>query len=365
MYDLSSRAILAALARSIGYVDRFWSWWSRELLSCVPSSVVRFFHSHPSGLFLRPNGDQFVVSGPDTGDVDCELDISLRSDIDTLMGRARRADEMVLLLPASQVLRRIIELPMAARSDLATAIPFMIERNTPFREGAARYTYRNLGLSNKQTLSVELAVIARSTVEAWEAKLSALPVGLTAIRVEGDDTSPALKFGGQLSRGATKWMRDPSRLMFLGAACILLLGPWMMDAAVRGAIDNRQSTLALASAPVAEALKIQEEFQSASASVNVFHKKVQQPPAIQLLQGVTVALPDDSWIFSFDLDTATLRLSGYARDVPAVLRRLKALPWAYSIDFQSPIVHDADQQSDRFELLIQLSSAEDGIGANR
>jgi Tfp pilus assembly protein PilN len=82
-----------------------------------------------------------------------------------------------------------------------------------------------------------------------------------------------------------------------------------------------------------------------------------QPPAIEILRAVTNAVPRDSWVFTFDLEGQTLRLTGFSHDVPSMLRSLQTLKWIHSIDFKSPAVHDSSQQGDRFDVLIQIAKA--------
>jgi Tfp pilus assembly protein PilN len=73
-----------------------------------------------------------------------------------------------------------------------------------------------------------------------------------------------------------------------------------------------------------------------------------------VLNDVTQALPDSTWLFSFDLTPDTLEIAGFSTDLPASIARLQALPDVARLEFRSPVIHDARADRDRFDILLHL-----------
>ncbi len=342
-----------------------WAWWTRELASLVPSKVSSYF-AGTSRFVLRPTPGGVIFAGPDGSSNLVPTDGSAPAITSDLRERLQRADAAILLLPATRVLRRAVDLPLAAASDLASAIPFQIERQTPFRLENASYTFRVLSRNKiKKTIRVELAVTAKTTIEPIRAWLATQDVRLSAIRVDGDEGQPAFSFDHRHNVQRSLWKSalstEPWKPILAAAVLIACIGPWLIDLKTHESAVAANEAVTHAEAKAKAAARLRNELHDAVLAETFLHDRYGAPRAIELLDATTRALPNDSWVFSWELNAASLRISGFSANVPIMIEHLQAVPFFKKVEFASPVMHDPASHHDRFELLIQIQQAPNEI----
>src|SRR5262249_826101 len=91
--------------------------------------------------------------------------------------------------PTTQVLRRSVNLPLAASENLAEVLGFEMDRHTPFKAEEVYYDYRIAKLDrDARRLTVMVTVAAKAYVDRAVAMVKAW--GLTPIRVGVADERP-------------------------------------------------------------------------------------------------------------------------------------------------------------------------------
>ena len=327
-----------------------------ELKRCIPHRILAWLEGHDDVVAIKPEGSAFIFTWVDaqTGGLPIVMTTKV---LDTVplpasLDMAIRQAECVVFLPKNIVLCRVVDVPADARGDVNNAMPFLVERHTPFIERNARFTYRIVGFKTKQLMTIELAVTARVRLDAIESALAERGISISGIRVEGDLSQPQLEFRITNRSRQTRWHSRAA--IGVAALLILFLGPL----AVAGFVHNRLAQeSAAAKTRKVDALGIsltREAFYRALAGVTFFRELDALPRPLEIIDSLTDALPDNAWLFRLDIDLSTVRLAGYSRDVPTVLRHLQSLPWARSVDYESSVLHDPSRQGDRFELRIQV-----------
>src|SRR5262249_16884259 len=97
------------------------------------------------------------------------------------------------------------------------------------------------------------------------------------------------------------------------------------------------------------------EAQTAADAFIIAHRR--GPRAIEALDALTKALPDDAWVFRMELRPNQVLLAGFSSDVPQLLERLTAAPFS-SPELTSPVVHGVANGRSRFELRAQIRASE-------
>jgi len=326
-------------------------WWVAELGGMVPSAVAGGLFGQGTVLKIRLDGDllQFDASPP--------VDVSAAALTASQMARAAAADAIILVLPASVVLRRLIDVPAAAARELASAVPFLLERHTPFLPGQARSACRIAGPApTSGYVQVELAATAAAPLERALARLQELDVLVSAVHVEADDATPRLDFAHSGTRRPMRsWLGEPWRPLLAGAAAVLLAGPVL----VAGVVHARWRGLDHALAGSNTHQQQREDLRAETARAAILAARARAPDAVETLARVTAALPDTGWLFSFDFTPQGLQLGGFSTDMPAAVARLQALPAVAKLEFRSPVIHDARADRDRFDILLRLQKAGD------
>ncbi|NID04552.1 fimbrial assembly protein [Luteibacter jiangsuensis] len=269
------------------------------------------------------------------------------------LAEADPADRRVaLVLPATQVLRRRLVLPLAARDNLRQVVGFDLDRQTPFRAEDIHYGVRELQETAAEGRFVaELAATPRATLDPLLDELVAL--GIHPDRVDvgqgealaGVDLLPPARAPRRVDRRR--------RLNAALAAAIVLL----VFAAMAAWLHNRNVALETMTATVesmrADAQRVsalrQRLTESAGASGFLARKKTESPSILPVLDELTHRLPDDTWLERFTLN-ATGQL-GFQGQSPQAARLIDALKGARTIgepSFQGTIQSDPTSGKERF-----------------
>jgi general secretion pathway protein L len=326
-----------------------WRWWLAELGACVPAGLMQRLFGPGNVVVLRLDGEMLHV----TGQPDLPLDSAVLPD--ALRHHLRQADALALLLPAASVLRRVIDVPSAAAREMAKAVPFLVERHTPFLPGQARAAWRIKSQDRAGRTAIELAVTARHTLERVLNRLLDLDMPISNIHVDGDDRLPRLDFSAATRMGGRRgWLREPWRPLLAATLGLLLFGPAAVSVALHHRALAVQAALAASGARPAEDARLRAILAHQVASATVLAGRMADPSPLRLLHDITDALPDSAWLFSLDATPATVQIAGFSTDLPAVIARLQALPEVAHLEFRSPVIHDAHTDRDRFDILLHL-----------
>jgi general secretion pathway protein L len=350
-----SEAARRLLGASAGAVRSALHWWLAELAGMVPASLTGRLLGQGTVLHLRLDGDLLHAEGLQP------IEVASANLPAPLAARVRAADAVVLVLPASIVLRRTIDLPAAAARELASAVPFLVERHTPFLPGQARTAWRIAGRApSPGRVQVELAATAAAPLERALAHLHDGGVPVSAVHVEADDRIPRLDFARSGTRRPMRsWIAEPWRPLLVAAAALILAGPVLVAGVVHMRLSRMEVALAASTTHPQQRERLRARLRADASLAAVLAARARAPEATDTLARVTAALPDTSWLFSFDFTPQTLQLGGFSTDMPAAVARLQALPGIGKLEFRSPVIHDARADRDRFDILLRLQKAGD------
>jgi len=356
------------IASPAAAVARFFDWWLGELAACVPAGlrgvldgrrqqIAIDYREREVELHHRGRGGwrtlgSIAVDGaaPAAGRAAC---------LAALRGIRRGAAEIILRLPAAQVLRRRIELPLAAAENLREVLGFEMDRLTPFKSADAAYDYRIAATDREaQRLTVDLAVAPLALVE--EAVGVAAALGLAPDRVgvaNGLDAGAAqINLLSAPNESGGRFLR---RLNLALAALFCLL----LAAAALWPLHRKQEELAglearlqhgRAEATAAERLRAQlaEVFDRKSFLVQ---RRQTTPLAVAVLKELTERLADDTWLVQLHIGGGQVMLSGYAPAAATLVPTLEDSDLLSDVRFGSPVMPDARVGRERFNLSAKIA----------
>ncbi len=342
----------------VDYGRAFFNWWLGELAGLVPRALIRRFVGNKAVLLIRLDGARLNFGGRDSVALDATAVPA------PLLRRVQQAESIALQLPASIVLRRVVELPAAATRELAAAVPFLAERHTPFPAGQARVAWRVLGPApTAGRVQLELAATEAAGLAQLVGRLHQLGIPVGAIHVGADDRSPPLDFasGGFFGRGR-RWLAEPWRVLLAATLCLMLAGPIAVALAVHLRAGAMGQALAARGAQPQDAERQEQHLRIDEADTHKLGERLGARDALSVLDHVTDALPDSGWLFSFDYTPASVQIGGFSTDMPDAVGRLQALRELEQLEFRSPVIHDAHADRDRFDILLHLKK---GVYAGR
>ena len=324
-------------ASGIG-LPRFWRWWMAELKPVVPAasrSALQRWRMRPviefgerEAVFWRPeivNGEielAAMAKAPlqgDPADVTAVGRAAMASiGADAQGNVAARPPRVVVALPPRQVMRKRMVLPAAVEENLEQALSYDLDRHTPFR---AEQLYFDAVVVERdparKTITVDWVAAlktivdgARRQVEAWGASVQAVIPGPASTMPPRLNLIPADE--RPRAGGWRRWQVWAPLALLAAIAIAAVIVPLVQKREYAIAL-NRQAEEARGQALAADAVRTQLE--RAQAEYNfVLAKKYAYPGTVQLLDGVTRVLPDDTWVTQLEMRTS-LRGKDTQRDL--------------------------------------------------
>lgn len=256
-------------------------------------------------------------------------------------GKQRAAEAVVLHFPAGAVLCKRLRLPAAAAANLRTVLALEMDRETPFSLDTVWFTYRIAG-RERGGLAVDLLVVPKRLFAECQERLEAL--GFAAGWISTDTQSGRLRFAVAPDTSRRALIPSAGLLAAGLALAILLTG---LDA---WQAQRNRAALDAAHAQADRALALQRRLNERGA------EPAGRPQLVALLDALTKAIPDGTWLDRLSFDGSSIDISGFAPDAASLLLRLGRSPSFREVHFLGPTVRDAASGREHFQ--IALSPAE-------
>jgi general secretion pathway protein L len=326
--DLRQR--LRAASRRVG-LTAFWRWWAGELVPLVPHKL----RNAVGRMRLRPLlafGDSVAVLWvpevsnshlaykeaarvPLAGDQDATaaagsaaIEALTRS---TVAGRAKAA-QVVVALPANQVLRKMITLPAAVEDNLAQVLAYDLDRHTPFKPEEVCFDAVIVGRdSARRELRVDWAAALKSVVEQTRRRAESWGASVIAVTPDSPGGGPiaggrALNLLPEALRPDTSSRRRwqvwaPVALLVVAALFATALPLWQKRGYAIALMQQANQGRVQADASSA----LREQLERLTGDYNfALSKKYAYPSALQSVEDVTKLLPDDTWLTQLEMKSS-------------------------------------------------------------
>ncbi len=341
----------------------FFDWWLGQLRSLLPARWRAALETKDAELWLQIADGRLQVRPGAVGPVAplVDLDLAVADELNVAFEAALSEDlrnrRRVLLVPANQVLRRRLQLPAAARENLATVLGFELDRQTPFRAEQVYFDSRLLPHANAaKTIPVELGLVPREPVQAALSALGPLAAQLDVI----DSLASGARMGFNFLPPAQR-RRRVHRVLWINLAllCASLL---FLLLAMSHLVDNRlaaveslraESDAQRDSARVVAGLR--KSLEDAVAGANFLAVRKQSAPSmIELLSTLTTTLPDDTFIERLNVAGTTLSLTGQSAQAAQLIELLRNAKGIREAALSGAIQPDARSGKDRFNITAQV-----------
>jgi general secretion pathway protein L len=359
-------ANILALLRSS--VVAFLGWWLGELRGLMPRRLrqqgrrerrgpVLIFGRQKSVVLQRAGESERVLGSVETDAPDHDQRLS-----QLLKQVKRRRSPVTVRLSDELGLRKILDLPLAAKDDLDQMLRFEMDRLTPFRADEVYFAHRVLGSdARNRRLSVEVQLAPKRELE--RALESARSFGVIPPRVE---LAAGAEGGGTLNLlpGEPVHGRRESRLRRVLALVALLLAVTAVAIPLqrqRATVAKLQANVAAARAEAEESLAMRDRLEQLTRSAQFLAgDKSRQPMVVRVLDELTRLVPDQAYITQFDLHDQTVEVQGFAATASDLIAVLEQSPLFKAPEFRSPVTQDRRSGAERFHVSVELVSQEGG-----
>lgn len=346
-------------------VQQFLQWWGGELAGLLPASWQALFAQGRARVLYVAAGDALEVRLEEGGrdillaGVPLEAGADMQARVDAKLGPNRAERPRWLLLPAGQVLRRRITLPVAATERLREVVVHELDRQTPFRADQVTYDCRVLAIdAASKTAQVELLVLPKDRLEAALA-----PLGPLATHLNGVD---ARDVDGRLLRcnllpPERRQASDHRRLWLnLGLAAIALVATGF---ALAQMLDNRSHAVERLEEQVnhshdqAHAVTVlQNQLDDAAKGADFLAtRRAAEPSMLAVLADVSGRIPDDTFLERFSEQEGQIYLTGLSKDAAGLVAKLQGSKLLHSPALSGSVQPDAAAKRDRFTLMAELN----------
>ena len=337
-------------------VGGFLRWWGRGLLLCLPETLrQRLTFTRARVVVLASREDIRIYD--ERGGHRRELGRLPRNEVDAGHGRIINPGErqVVLCLAPEQVLSTTVTLPLAAENNLRQAVGFEIDRLTPF---SADKVYYDVQLLERQpanrTLRAQLAVVLRSTLTPLLGQLQGLGLAPERVEIEGDQTGLDLlpsSYRRRILRAGQRWRRILLFLIVLTALGIAILPLWQQ----RSVVVDMIPMVDAAEREAQEVISLRERLDNAAeSSLFLLEKRRQTVRLVDILNELTVLLPDNAYLEQFSLRNGQAELRGQSGEATALISVLEESELLADVTFRSPVVKDNRSGLDRFVISARV-----------
>lgn len=343
-----------------GQLHRFLAWWGTTLSDMLPVSLRRAVPQAPAStqLFVDETRWRFV-GGPDgqaSIDVDPARDDKALADQILAAAPNFSLQNLEVVLPAGQALRRPVVLPLMHERQVLPAIELQIDRLTPFRaEGVwvgARLAARD---AVEGKVVADCVFVPRAAVDAIGSRLRGLGLSVARLDVADEDGQSSgfrLVEPGRATapQGAGVWRRVSLALVAVGA---WLLAGAMWDTAREGEIQSWQAQVQDMKPLAAQSVALRARLEGLSQPVAL--AAAHKPDAVlSVLLELTRVLPDTARLTVFELNGDTVKIAGVAQEASGLIALLERSPRFREARFLTQVMRQPETSLDRFEIGLSV-----------
>jgi len=336
----------------------FLRWWGGELAALVPvrwraafAGGERWYvvERQTDGWRLRRSGESAVLA--EVADIDgAEHRVAVLA---RALSEADPADRRIaLVLPATQVLRRRLVLPVAARDNLRQVVGYDLDRQTPFRAEDIHYGVRELGEGGPEGRFVaELAATPRAMLDPLLDELASLGVAPDRVDVAqghalaGVDLLPPIRAPRRIDR---RRRLNAGLFAVIGLLLFAVMAAWLHNR--NAALETMRADVEAMQGDAQRVKALRQRLtESAGASGFLARKKMETAAVLPVLEELTHRLPDDTWLERFTLNASgQLGFQGQSPQAARLIDALKAARTIGDPSFQGTIQADPTSGKERF-----------------
>lgn len=345
------------------YLDSPLPGWLRTagdaVLDLLPASLRRALGAQPRLLLVRVDGGELQL----LSSVDSRIQPIGRvpaDDPDLLATLLARLDDNAtdvprwLLVDPGQVLRRTIPLPASAESRLRDVLQHEIDRQTPFAADQVVFEPRVVSRDPvNKLIRVELVVLPLARLHALLAATGPLAAGLSGVDVaEADGSRLGVNLLPSAQRGTSAdraWRIN----LVIGAVIVAIAFTAMIVALGNRSVALEETTarVKLANAQARTVRQLRADLSTSIEAANFLDRqRAQQPTMIELINDLTVRIPDDTVLEKISFNEGRMVLVGQSRQAAALVGLLQASPLLRTPAIAGAMQPDPRTGMDRFTL---------------
>ncbi len=343
-------------------VQRFYSWWIRELSRALtprrsgarPWRILLLHTTEGFELYSKNSGPAKLLGilGPDA---DPDQVAALRR---LVMAQAAQSSKQVLLrLSPDDVVQRVIQIPEAASDLIEPVLENQMERIVPWAQEETRYGYRIVGPNAAAADQIDIQVVATTRNILDNALARARSLGLAPNAVDyasADETAPAIEL---MSLEADPVKKTASRLhavlatSLAASVAISAFGLYQVwDRQAQN--DDLEARIAATKSRVEEVKRLNAENSTLREQrERLAKRKSDNPAVVVLIEALSRALPDTAYLAELEINERETRIVGKSADPTGLITLLEDTPEFEDVRFAAPTTREEGETLGTFSII--------------
>jgi general secretion pathway protein L len=344
--------------------DAFSRW-----IDCVAATIVALFDRFGSRrrvTFVEEKDDTFAVhvrgDGKGSKSADPPVDrIRIANDslveaLPPAIAASVRGSHAELVLLPSRFLFRPLELPKRAAEYLDGIVRSQIDRLTPWTANEAVYSWTAPVDASNDRIELTIAATARAKIAPYLRAITDLGAASVAVATAAPNAA-TLRVFEQRARSAINVARIRSILsaVFLlsALAAAVSLG---VDAVGSSSMDADQQELQRKIAAIRMAMRGgQDRAGGGTVLQRLAHRKQTKPSSVIVLEALSRALPDHTYVTEFRIDGDKVQVVGVTQDAPSLIELIEKSPNFAHATFFAPTTRTAGEPGERFHIEAHIN----------
>jgi len=338
--------------------------WPQQLAAMLHFGAIAASNGEGDAAIFEIDGDRAVLLVRSRGEI--TRIASAKADekgfqklSQALANNSRSPDFLVLRLAAGVALQKRMSVPVSARQHLEGLLGFEMDRETPYARDEVYWDYaiRRQDRANNR-LDVDLVIVPRSMVDPLTEAARRAGFDFNGIEVAaGVNQTTLIRLG---ERRRWQWLRSQKPLAAMAAAaCVLAVGtiavPFIRQ---QNAIADADAAVVALTDEAHEAAKLRQAVDQLANTLAYLKKERERTgSALEALAATTRALPDDTYLTSFNLRENRLTITGLSPSAAQLVGSLAQSRDFREPDFDSPVLQNDNDGLETFTISVTLKPA--------
>ncbi len=357
-----------ALASATLPLKRFFRWWLDGLHDLVPNQIQKRFERERDTIYVRLSEGEAVITQSHSGQrtpintfrfaIGERATPEQKAALAWLTQHRQAGARILILLPASDCIRRSITLPLAAEENLREVIGFEMDRLTPFNPEEIYFDYRIVERDpDAQRLRLEILLSPRAAVEGATQQLNAWGFSAQAVAfADPADPNPSTHELRLLADGDTS--SSANRATWVQAAFIglLLLVALSLPLYLNGQkLTQLQEQIAQVRQQASAATRLRRQLEQLTSGARyLVGKRKDIPLRIATLDQLARLMPDDAWLNRLQVDGDQITIQGEADTATTLIEKLESSEDFAGARFTSPIRQNIRTNKEQCNLSAEI-----------
>jgi general secretion pathway protein L len=263
-----------------------------------------------------------------------------------------RGSRVEIVLQPKRFLFRPLELPARAGAFVEGIVRAQIDRLTPWSASDAAFGCTAPAGSGGESVTTMIAATTRKLAMVYVEAASAFHPAAVAICADvAERNAGRVKVFEQKARGGL----DPARLgrmlsAALGVLAVLALLSVVFAAYEADHLGTQESELASQISQRRAAIRAAADGGEQSPTAALERRKFETPASVVVLDALTQALPDHTFITELHLAGSKLQISGITRDAPSLIPLMEQSAHFSRATFYAPTTRAPSDPGERFHI---------------